>query len=327
MKQQNGLLDGWITDPDAGKSSRTYSLKRIYELQAEFLFDQYEPIKSNSEKAALNFLRRLEGWIGCFNDPSDQWSAYQSLRYFLFVGLSETDELYRCAVKNHLYPWLIDQFSLDLFSSDLSDDINNAVKSIWTCPVTDSLRINGLLHRTGLSSKELRPDWYSLRKLACEKKIAQYVKENGVTHLVLFEDFVGSGGQCSRALRYALSVFEGPIFFSPLVICAPGHEKIKLLSQESDKRLSYAPIVVLSSDCLITEVGSLGEPSSFNALREAFARGYKQLNVEHDGGAFGYKGVACLYSSYSNCPNNAPPVFHASSNTWLNPIFPRKQRV
>lgn len=321
-----GTIDSWIASGET-RSSLTYDLKRIYELQGRFLFRHYEPFRSKRDRSELEFIRRVDDWISSFPNPEDRWSAFNSLRYFVFVGPEETAELYRVAVENELKRWLVDVADIDIFAHDAQSLLAERLQVCWPCPVTDSLRINSLLHMTGLVSKELRPDWYSLRKLGAPEAIRKYVDEQRIEYLVLFEDFVGSGGQCLRTLKFALEAFEGPVFFSPLVVCAPGHDKFLEAAQKAAGRLTYRPVVVLASDCLVQSTPNPDEPRSFQGLRHAMRAGYELMGEELNGEEFGWKGVGCLYSSYSNCPNNTPPIFQHQNENWKSPIFPRLKRV
>ena len=329
MNESKGLIDSWLMSNEI-RSTITHSLKRLYELQATFLFDQYEPVKASPPDAGIPFLRRLERWLECFSDSEDQWNAYYALRYFLFVGVLETEEMYRCAVQNHLYPWLVEAANIDIFASDVDRILEAEMRACWPCPISDSLRINGLLHRTNLNSQDLRPDWYSLNWLGDKSAIKKYVAKKEIRYLILFEDFVGSGTQCTRAINFALNAFEGPVFLCPLVVCSPGDQRLRELQSSSSGRLSYSPVVVLPKNCLIQPDPSTDEPGSFAKLRVAMEHGYTKYlesGAPLNGGAFGFKGVGCLYGSYSNCPNNAPPIFHAYSKTWARPLFPRRSRI
>lgn len=324
MNSRNSTIDGWIKST-VERSQQAIRLKQLYELQAEFLFNQYEPVKASPIEAGASFIHRLDRWIGEFDTAEDQWSAFHSLRYFFFVGQQETDELYRCAVQHKLLPWVADLAGLDIFSQNFPKLLNNEIKHAWPCPVTDSLRINSLLHRTDLNGQSLRPDWLSLKQLGEREKIQCYAKKHDLRYLALFEDFVGSGSQCERATKFALDTFSGSILLVPLVVCHPGDEILRALAKASQGRLTYNPVVVLSADCLIREIPSQAEPSSFSSLRLAMQNGHKKGQFSDN--PYGYDGVGSLASSYSNCPNNAPPIFHATTKTWPFPLFPRKKRV
>ncbi len=327
MSNNLGTIDGWIKST-IDRSQQATRLKQIYELQAQFLFNQYEPTKASPSEAGTSFIQRLERWISSFDDPNDSWSAYHSLRYFFFIGQQETEELYRCSVQHKFLPWLSEQIEADIFSGNLSEILQQEIKRCWPCPVTDSLRINSLLHRTALDGQDLRPDWLSLRELGDCRRIQAYVAKHDVKYLILFEDFVGSGSQCKRAARFALRAFSGPILLVPLVACHPGDETLRSLAANSNGRLTYSPVIVLGADCLVRETRSENEPNSFESLRLAMQHGYEKGQFNFDsGGAYGYDGVGSLVSSYSNCPNNTPPIFHAKSASWPFPLFPRKRRA
>ncbi len=323
---ETSQLDKWLIDDE--KSNEAALLMKLYALQGDYLFNQYEPIKSSSADDGLVFSHRIERWLSCFSDEDDRWTAYKTMKYFLFLGLEETKELYRCAVEHHLFPWLIDEANLDIFSPNFNEVLDEQLKLCWPCPVTDSLRINSLLHSTGIDGRPLRPDWYSLRILKDEERIKNYVEDNEIEYLILFEDFSGSGGQCKDVIEFALSVFPGKIFFSPLVICHPGDEGMRELAKEHEGRLAYSPVVVIGKDCLVRGESNVDEPASFAPLRDLLNKIYSNgVFHDYDGEAFGFKNTGCLYSSYSNCPNNTPPIYHVNNEIWKYPLFPRGPRV
>jgi hypothetical protein len=299
-------------------------LKQIYELQNEFLFNQYEPLNADAVEAALPFISRLDRWLAGFVTPVDQWAAFHSLRYFFFVGQKETSELYRCAVQHKLLPWLVDMEQLDIFDPNFEKLLDAAMKKVWPCPVTDSLRINSLLHQTGLPGQKIRPDWLS-QSILGDKDLKGFAQKKSIKYLVLFEDFVGSGNQCESATKHALNVFEGTILLVPLVICHQGDLVLKALVDNSNGRLSYSPVVVLGEDCLIGPVPTQGEPASFAALRTAMEN--VQKKAKFPDGPNGRGDIGSLISSYSNCPNNTPPIFHSTRRNWPYPLFPRKGRT
>ncbi|MFM0392920.1 phosphoribosyltransferase-like protein [Paraburkholderia phytofirmans] len=326
MNYPESPIDSWI-QYSVEYSQKTVRLKQLYELQAEFLFNQYEPTKAVPADDGMDFILRLDRWVAGFDQPEHRWSAFHGLRYFFFVGQHETDELYRCAVQHIFLRWLSDHAGLDIFAEDFPTALQAEANFCWPCPVTDSLRINSLLHRTGIDSQSLRPDWLSLKQLGDRDKIEKYVSKKNIKYLVLFEDFVGSGQQCERAAKFALQAFPGPILLVPLIVCHPGDEILRQLALDSGGRLTYSPVVVLNSECLIGEMVSENEPKSFDGFRKAMDYGYKKGGFNLNGGAYGYDKVGSLASSYSNCPNNTPPIFHAQSETWPFPLFPRKRRV
>ena len=321
----NSIFDDWLLGPPP-RSVAAHTLRRLYKLQETFLFHQYEPTKAFPAHEGTSFIRRLEQWVLDF-DEKDRWAAFHSIRYLFFAGHAETEEMYRCAVQSKLLPWIATQANLNIFSESFDNDLREEVKKTWTCPLTDSLRINGFLHRTGLLSRPIRPDWYSLKRLGHEGKIKAYAESKNLEHLALFDDFVGSGTQCEDTIKFALQCFPGKIFFCPLVICEPGDMKMQKLAEENPNKFFYEPLILITKDCLIQENSDPNEPKSFEALRSAFKNGYKKIDEELSGEAFGHEKVGCLYTSYSNCPNNTPPIYHKVSPSWGNPIFPRESRI
>ena len=175
----NSIFDEWLRGPPP-RSMATHTLRRLYKLQEIFLFEQYEPSKAFTAHEGTSFIRRLENWVLGF-DEKDQWAAFHSIRYFFFAGHAETEEMYRCAVQNKLLPWLASEAHLNIFSPSFDEELQAEIKATWTCPLTDSLRISGFLHRTGLPSRPIRPDWYSLKRLGDTKKIESYAKDKELT--------------------------------------------------------------------------------------------------------------------------------------------------
>lgn len=311
---------------DENRALRANRLRGQYETLATHLFHQFEPTKKISHRISRDFMIRLESWLACFESAEDRWIAFRSIEYLFFIGHQEFEELYRCAYEHIIKPWLIDIAEINIFAEDACDLLNNELKATWPCPVTDSLRINGFLHVTGLEGQSIRPDWLSLRELASPEKIEEYKLKKGIKYLILLEDFVGSGGQISRALKFASENFSGPILVVPLIICAPGDRAIKVAIDKLDRNnVHYHPVSVLSDSCLITEAATEGEPSLFPKLREVLKVGYETMGFPLEGEEYGWKKIGSLVVMYSNCPNNTPPIYHQVSKTWA-PIFPRSER-
>ena len=318
-------LEEWaLTDR---RKNQAISLRGLYETMAAQLYGQYEPTRM-AYQLSRKFLRRVEAWLDCFDAEADKWSAFRSLEYLLFAGQSEFDELYRHVAENIIKPWLIDDAGADLFDPNIDNVVDDLFDQCWICPATDSLRINAFLHVSCMRGKPLRPDWHSLRELGSADRIKEFVQDSGVKYLIILEDFVGTGSQLARAVRYAATVFEGPILAVPLIICAPGHEKMQITSEKLPN-VEYLPGLVLEANCLVGKEAVDGEPKLFPQLRKAMKAGYEKIRIglrhDLDGNELGYKGTGSLVVLYSNCPNNTPPIFHCDSRTWV-PLFPRSTR-
>ena len=311
---------------DTTRALRASKLRGQYETLATHLFQQFEPTKKISHRISRDFMIRLESWLSCFESDEDRWVAFRSIEYLFFIGHQEFEELYRCAFEHIIKPRLMDVAEIDIFGEDAADRLEDELKATWPCPVTDSLRINGFLHITGLEGQSIRPDWLSLRELASAEKIEAYKSKKGIKYLILLEDFVGSGGQLSRALKFAAQSFNGPILVIPLIICAPGDREVKATIEKLDNdNIHYHPVSVLSDSCLISEEKTDGEPSLFSKLRGVLKSGYKKMDFPLEGDEFGWKKIGSLVVMYSNCPNNTPPIYHQASSTWT-PLFPRSER-
>ncbi|WP_266160395.1 phosphoribosyltransferase-like protein [Dyella silvatica] len=320
------------TQIDVWNLSQKYSrhsiyLRGLYESLAIQLYNQYEPTRHHSNRVSRNFLNRLDDWLGCFDKESHKWAAFRSLEYLFFAGQSEFDELYRHVTENVIKRWLVDIANIDIFSRGYSRQLDQELTGCWLCPATDSLRINGFLHISGLTGKSPRPDWMSLAEFGSKEKIQKFVQKEKISSLVILEDFVGSGGQFVEALKFAASVFSGPILAVPLIVCAPGNTKIlSAIKTHKLKNVRYEPGLIVSETCLIQKKPVQGQPKLFEELRSAMKVGYKKIARPMDGEEYGWKGTGSLVVLYSNCPNNTPPMYHASGIAW-KPIFPRRARV
>lgn len=311
---------------DPSRASRAIQLRALYETMAEHLFHQYEPTKMASRSSSRAFMIRLNEWLSCFSSDEDRWAAFRSIEYLFFAGNEEFEELYRFAYENIVKPWVADRIELDIFAPDASVLLSNELECIWPCPITDSLKINSFLHITGLGGKGIRPDWYSLRLLADPHKIENYRNKQKIKYLLLLEDFSGSGMQVIKSLKFAAKNFNGPILLVPLLVCEPGDKLIReTISAMKNVDVSYSPVSIITEQCLIKETPAPGEPKLFSPLRSAIKSGFSSMTAKPDGGAFGWEDVGSLVALYSNCPNNTPPIYHFTCETW-KPLFPRSVR-
>lgn len=314
-----------VSKEDPNRHYFAQRLRAFYETMATQLYKEFEPTKSHSVRPNRDFLLRLNGWLECFDSEEDRWIAFRSLEYFLFAGLKEYEELYRCAVDNKIIPWLVDQGGIDIFDPRASDQIEKQLDHTWPCPITDSLRINSFLHITGIKGQPVRADWKSLVKLGSKKKIKKYIEERDIRYLVLLEDFSGSGSQINRTLKFISDCFDGPILLTPLIVCSNGDEAIQKKISSFSNNIKYDPVTVIGKDCLVSEKPSLGEPRLFPKLRSVMTKGYKKMGSKLDGDEYGWNKTGSLVVLYSNCPNNTPPIYHHKTSSW-EPIFPRLDR-
>lgn len=321
-------IENW-TRGELKRSHTTQQMQHVLNLQDALLFSTYQPYRAVVRDSVTPFARRLLDWLSQFTDEEHRWHAFHSLKYFLFVGEQETYEMYRFLFDRVVVPWIADVAEIDIFAQDQEACVKSELNACWPCPATDSFRIGDFLHVTGWSGQTLRPDWRALEQLADVEKIRKYCSKQSIRYIALFEDFVGSGTQIKATLEFALSAHPGPILFAPMVVCKPGHEKIVAVAKSSVGRLRYSPILLLENEHLVRKVADQREPASFAGLRSALEAAFELMRNSTTPAyetAFGFKGVGSLYASYGNCPNNTPPAYHRTCETWPTALFPRIER-
>ena len=315
-------IDNWIKDINPPKKrDRLLGLRQRYEFLTRQLFHEYQPTMNLNDASTREFMLRLDLWLDRFRNEEEQIVAFQSIEYFFFAGTKEFNELYRCAAVE-IERWLISrQAALNPFHSDTDKKVQAILKRSWICPVTDSLRINDFLHITNITALDFRADWYNLSKVGDCEQIRN--KSKNVKYLILLEDFSGSGTQLLKVLQFALKTTELEILLLPMIACAPSKEKISSFIKKNGKgRVDFVPIVLLDENCLVGPEKHKDEPKLFERLREVM-----QASVTNPkyGKPYGFGKVGSLATTYSNCPNNTPPIYH---NRLKNhpALFPRLHR-
>ena len=175
-----------------------------------------------------------------------------------------------------------------------------------------------------------------------EQKIISYCKRNGITRLVLLEDFVGGGSQSLDAVRFAASDRLGlEVLFVPLIICPDGatsarSTEFKFCANRSNS-LRYEAVMELPKTSFFTSTESpFNDTSETDELRMLISNTYKQVSggvtstdekPYHPYGYPAHKPTGGLVVMYSNTPDNTLPIVHwrPKMKTW-NPIFPRHSR-
>lgn len=317
---ERGLIDG--VDPE-----RASSLRSLYETLATQLFWNYEPSRSLPKRSARDFLLRLNAWLSCFETDSERWVAFKSIEYIFYAGEEDFVELYRCAYEDKIQRALVDFNDMDIFSDQFVSELAVESQAIWVCPLTDSLRINSFLHCTGMPSQSLRPDIMSLMEFGDEEKINSYCKNEKIKYIAIVEDFIGTGSQALKSLKKLEHIYKDPIVIVPLVICKPGYSKIMSWIETLDRdNIRFSPVLIIEDNCMVKKTPSEGEPLLFSALRGVMKSGFDKIGIDLGYGEYGWKDTGSMVVMYSNCPNNTPPIYHATSEKWA-PIFPRSDRT
>ena len=315
-------VEDWILKiNNRQERKRLLELRQRYEFLSKQLFHEYQPTIISNDETINTFMQRLEQWLDRFENENDQIVAFRSIVYFFFAGTKEFNELYRCA-SVEIERWIIShQINLNPFISNTHKKVQTILRNSWICPVTDSLRINDFLHITNLNALDFRADWYNLSKVGDTKKIRK--KSKNVKYLILLDDFTGSGNQISKVLQFALGATELEILLISMIACAPGAKKVTSIIEKNGKgRVNFFPIVVLEENCLVGLNKNDGEPKLFESLRNVIETYTANWNPKN---AYGFGKVGSLATTYSNCPNNTPLIYHKTIKN--NPaLFPRLNR-
>ena len=292
---------------------------------AEELYSEYEPTKGPYPE----FWTRLEAWLDNLSEP-DQKVLFKSLRHLFFIGDRELDNLYRVAFNEAVPMWLMDLLGLDFDHPNLEVEIQKGLDATWFCPLTDSMRINAFYHLNHISGFDHRPDWTSLTALGSPVKIEAYLTANKIERIVLLEDFVGSGSQVAKAVRFAATLPAArPVLVLPLVLCPAGLTTFNALTA-AHTNLACKPILNLHRFDFVSASAIAGEPTLYSDIRQVAATAYAKITMSPSAtqlyGAFGFADTGGLVVLSTNCPDNSVPFIHFQCETW-NALFPRASRL
>lgn len=281
------------------------------------VFSDYEPSQFHP------FRERLIDWLNNVDETYDQQMLLAILLDVFYVGRREFEALFRSAYRGSITRWIVDLERIDVFSENADRAVAENANNAWICPVSDSLRINSFLKVNGLKSKDVRPDWRSLRRLGDISKIQDYVLKCKIGKLILLEDFVGSGVQAQAAIRFASQTLPHvEILFCPLVVCPSGDIVMEKLASALPN-VQYDPVLVLPPEAVLgydeTTIGPFAPVDEF--LRRIMPR----LSVLSEREMYGFEATGAKVVLFSNCPNNTLPIFHYDTETW-KPLFPRVTR-
>lgn len=290
-----------------------------------YLFADYEPTYGGP-----NFQDRLTAWLDSAGTEADQQLLFQMLGDLYFAGQDEFSVLYRDAFDGPVMWWLTEVASIDLLANDAPERIETAVRETWFCPVTDSMQIARFHHVNRLEGHDLRPDWRTLAELGSVEKIRQHMRVNRLSHLVLLEDFIGTGTQALRAVGFAAELSaELDVLLVPLVITDRGYERVASVVAEHP-RFAVQPVAVLPPSSVLSHGPQAGEDGARKLYRDLLRRLTPLINPpgrDADERAFGYGKLGALFVMHTNCPNNAPPAFHFDNSPTWSPLFPRSSRL
>ncbi len=293
-------------------------------------FNYYEPTNNPNFP---EFIDRLNSWIENSTDANQQKTFFRLVPHLFYVGRDDFDSLYRSALNYNIAKWLIEKENIAFTDAAAKTKLDAALGKTWFCPITDSMRINAFYHINSIhNGLDYRPDWRSLGVFGSQDKIKDYIQKNQICHIVLLEDFVGSGSQMVEAAPLAQSL-DIPVLFLPLIVCPMGKQEGEKL-QKDFSNITFSSVICIPDYTFVSETHVDNEPALFADVRELI----KQLHYQVCGqvsfphyptkpyGPFGYLETGGLVVLYSNCPDNTLPIIHQKYDTW-NPLFPRSTRV
>lgn len=296
------------------------------------LYSEYEVTKYSPY---TEFQYRLRDWLDSAPDEEDQKILFQIVPKIFFIGSNEYDSLYRAAFNGPIARWLIDQVGLDIDDSTIQEKIKDELKSTWFCSITDSMQIAKFYHINNIEGADLRPDWRVLSTLSTDIKISDFMKKNNLKRIVLLEDFVGSGSQMSKAVKFAATLTDNyPILLCPLIICPSGYDLGVNLESLYLGKVTFDPALVLDSTVILYNTPQPNEDILNSKMRAIVNRLYDRVKGTKPNKLYGPFGFSELVENggllvvlYTNCPDNTLPIIHHKSDTPWHPLFPRSSRL
>lgn len=299
------------------------------------LYDDYEVTKYPPHH---QYSYRIRDWLNNVPDEDTQKTLFELAPRIYFIGSKEYLSLYHTAFNGPIARWLIDQARIDINHANAQSLLQASLSATWFCAITDSMQISRFYHINQLEGTDLRPDWRILKRFAQKEKVVEYMQKQTppLERIVLLEDFVATGSQIEKAVRFALTLRDAspyPVFLCPLVICSSGYKLGQRLVGEFP-HLSFEPALVLDDSVFLSKSASAKEDEFFQRLRKVVNNTYslvKGTDSKNLSGPFGFgadqEGGGLLLVLYTNCPNNSIPLIHHKSDTPWHPIFPRSSRV
>ncbi|SOC58364.1 phosphoribosyltransferase-like protein [Ornithinimicrobium cerasi] len=280
------------------------------------LFNEFEPTSYEGK----DFQKRRIEWLTQADTEQDQELLKHLLSRLYYVSRMEYRQLMTDAFRGPIRRW-----HLDLLGRTTDFEIAHSdYDATWFTAISDSLEIARFHHVNRLQGKRLRPDWRTLTKLGDREAIANFCRDKGIQQIVILEDFVGTGAQAEKAIRFACETLpERPILFVPLIVCPSGHERIQELTSEY-MNLHYSPFVVAPSAAILGPVAGLDENARDAELRQLVRRTARRTTKDAES-PFGYMDTGALIVLFTNCPNNTLPIIHNETSRW-RPLFPRSVR-
>lgn len=322
-------INAWISDTDVDSSEILTSYQQL-EFLADELYDTYLPTQ---DPVWPKFRDRLCNWLDQVGN-NDQLTLFSLVLHVFFVKEDHLRALSRAAYRGPVFHWLVEQAGLQFDDANLQVRLADEIRRTWFCGITDSMdtRAFQITNNITVLGQGLRPNWQDLNSLGNLSSVETYMTDNGLTRLVLLEDFVGSGSQMRTALEaHSQLNSDVPLLLAPLIACPAASQYARSVAV-ANPSVSYSPVLELPEHTFLKPDEHADEPRAFASLRDLLIRLASQVqgdNGNHWYGPFGFPMDAPtggLVVLYSNCPDNTLPAVHYQSTSW-RPLFPRNSRL
>ena len=320
----------WDENVESGEINKFNFINRQIIYLNKRLYQDYEPHLSSKK----DFFSRLNSWLDNIADETHKQILFELIPKLFYVGREELNLLYKEAYVTNYAKWLITTTGFDFAILYGKSTLKDLVTDTWFCPLTDSLRINQFYHINDIPGKhDYRPDWRSLLQFGDVSKIKDYINEQQIKRIVLLEDFIGNGGQVSKAVLFAIkNLKDVPILIIPLIICPAGLKASKKLEDENPN-VKIDPVVCIREESLVKVILEENLSDFFKTLHPLLVNSYPivsnseiiDANIDPYG-PFGWRNTGGLIVMHTNTPNNTLPMIHYSSETWT-PLFKRHKRI
>ena len=330
-EELRGLLADWCQSV-GGLSKDLSEIRSLTDFLEQVLYEEYEPAQVGAQG---EFPARLARWIGGAESDDDRRSLYLLVGRLVFFGRKQMMAGYRTAYSRNIASWLMETEGLPFFGSATEANVNAAVAETVFTEITDSFRLGDFLKWNNIAGHGTRYTWEQHLEgwdlVTFMREIMRTNSEVPRKHLVLMEDFIGSGNQMEAAVESACRLPENHnVLLCPIVICPDGAARARELV-ERHRHLKYSPVMELPENIFISNHAVDGEHHHHPRLRETLVSLHPKVrgtlgSWPQKTSAFGYENTGAVFCKYDNCPDNSVPILHHRSDLGWSPLFPRTAR-
>lgn len=328
------LLASWCRAEAEGSLSDDFSkIRSLTDFLEQVLYAKYEPAEVGNHG---EFGVRLAEWIGSAESEADRRALYLLLGRLVFLSRDQMKAGYRTAYSRNIASWLMDVEGLPFFGADTEARLNAAVEKTAFTEVTDSFNLGDFLRWNNIAGHGLRFTWEQHLSTWNPRAFMRDVMQHFGTrtprrHLVLLEDFVGSGNQMAKAVKLACGLTNVErVLLCPIVICPDGGDCARKLEKKYAK-LDYSPVMELPEEAFISEDATPDEHEHHALIRRTLLSVHTLVkgtpgSWPQETSAFGYEETGAIFCKFDNCPDNSVPVLHHRSDLEWLPLFQRTAR-